>query len=82
MNDAKLLLLETEARNGELATAIAEDGSLGEEIITYIRAQAIEIAEKGGLVKEERAILKDVRLCACADCLNIIDPLLAKLRDR
>jgi len=82
MNDAKLLLLETEARNGELATAIAEDGSLGEEIIACIRAQTIEIAEKGGLLKETRAILKDIRLCACVDCLTIIDPLLAKLRDR
>jgi len=58
-----------------------------------IRSQAIELKENSkraqlqhdtiqaqiALLKEARDILKDVRLCACADCLRVIHPLLAKL---
>ncbi len=40
MNEAKLALLERCAREGTLATAIAEDGSLGEEIIRNVRESA------------------------------------------
>ena len=51
MNEAKLLLLETEAHNGDLATAIAEDGSLGMEIVAEIRAQ-------DALRKEARRVIE------------------------
>ena len=37
MKPAKLDLLEEEAKDGTLATAIAEDGSLGIEMMGYIR---------------------------------------------
>jgi len=62
MNEAKLVLLEQEARDGTLATAIAQDGNLGMEMIAHIRVQEIEIAGNSKYAQLLRDAITELKL--------------------